>query len=75
MVGEEHLRLRLDVGGGAVPEAIAFGLADDCDALANASRVDLAFQLGIREWQGVEYVQAVVLDVRPSEAAWAISGS
>ncbi len=75
VVGEDHLRLRIDVGDGATPEAIAFGQAAEMEWLNESSRVDLAFQIGVREWQGVEYVQAQVLDVRPSEAAWASSES
>jgi single-stranded-DNA-specific exonuclease len=75
VVGEEHLRLRLEVGDGATPEAIAFGLAGEAEWLNESSRVDLAFQVGVREWQGIEYVQPQVLDVRPSEAAWASSES
>jgi single-stranded-DNA-specific exonuclease len=75
IVGEDHLRLRIETGNGASPEAIAFGQAAESEWLRESSRVDLAFQLGIREWQGVEYVQAQVLDVRPSEAAWARSES
>jgi single-stranded-DNA-specific exonuclease len=75
IVGREHLRLRIDVGDGATPEAIAFGQAAEIEWLSESSRVDLTFQIGVREWQGVEYVQAQVLDVRPSEAAWASSES
>ncbi len=75
VVGEEHLRLRLDVGGGATPQAIGFGLAGESEWLRESSRVDLAFQLGLKEWQGIEYVEAKVLDIRPSETAWAISES
>ena len=75
VVGEDHLRLRLAVGDGATPDAIAFGQAGETEWLSESSRVDLAFQVGIRQWQGVEHVQAQVLDVRPSEAAWASSES
>ncbi len=75
IVGKDHLRLRLDVGDGATPDAIAFGQAAECEWLTESSRVDIAFQLGLREWQGVEHVQAQVIDVRPSEAAWASSES
>lgn len=75
LVGADHLRLRIDVGDGATPEAIAFGQASEMEWLNESSRVDLAFQIGVREWQGIEYVQAQVLDVRPSEVAWASSES
>ena len=75
VVGGDHLRLRIAVGDGATPDAIAFGQAGETEWLSESSRVDLAFQVGVREWQGVEYVQAQVLDVRPSEAAWASSES
>ena len=69
------MRLRLDVGDGATPEAIAFGQAEESEWLRESARVDLAFQVGIRQWQGVEHVQAQVVDIRPSEAAWASSES
>jgi single-stranded-DNA-specific exonuclease len=75
VVGNDHLRLRIDVGDGATPEAIAFGQAAEMEWLNESSRVDLAFQIGVRQWQGIEYVQAQVLDVRPSEVAWASSES
>lgn len=69
IVGEDHLRLRIDAGNGASPEAIAFGQAGESEWLNEASRVDIAFHLALREWQGVEYLQAQVLDIRPSEGA------
>jgi len=75
VVGEDHLRLRLDVGEGAIPEAIGFGQATEREWLVGTERIDIAFQVRLREWQGVEYLQARLLDVRPSEAAWAASGS
>ncbi len=75
VVGEDHLRLRLDSGDGVTREAIAYGLAHEAKWLNESSRIDLAFHLGVRSWQGTEYVQARVVDVRPSEAAWAVSES
>jgi single-stranded-DNA-specific exonuclease len=75
LVGQDHLRLRLEVGDGATPEAIAFGQAAELEWLSESSRVDLAFQIGVREWQGIEHVQAQVIDIRPSEAAWVSSES
>lgn len=69
IVGEDHLRLRIDAGNGASPEAIAFGQARESEWLNESSRVDIAFHLAQREWQGVEYLQAQVLDIRPSEEA------
>ncbi|UCC74522.1 MAG: single-stranded-DNA-specific exonuclease RecJ [Gemmatimonadota bacterium] len=75
LVGENHLRLQLELGDGATPEAIAFGQAGEAEWLSESSLVDLVYQVGVRQWQGVEYVQAQVLDVRPSEAAWVSSES
>ena len=75
VVGGEHLRLRLDAGTGAIPDAFAFGLAHEADWLRESSRVDVAFHIRLREWQGVETLQAQLLDVRPSEAAWVASES
>jgi single-stranded-DNA-specific exonuclease len=73
VVGEQHLRLRIEVGEGATPEAIAFGQAGESEWLNASSRVDMAYQVGIRSWQGIEHVQAQVVDLRPSESAWARS--
>ncbi len=75
VVAEEHLRLRLESGAGAASEAFAFGLGGEAEGLSGSTSVDLAFRLGLREWQGIEYMQAQVVDVRPSEAAWATSES
>ncbi len=75
VVGEDHLRLRLDAGAGATSEAIAFGQAGESEWLSESSLVDIAFHIQLKEWQGVEHLQAQVLSVRPSEAAWAPSES
>ena len=73
--GEEHLKFRLDGGPDGVSEAIAFGQAEETQWLNRASVVDVAFNLRSKEWQGVKYLEAQVISVRPSEAAWAASGS
>ncbi len=75
IVGDEHLRLQLDAQGGATPEAIAFRQAEEAEWLRNSSSVDLAFRLRSRSWQGVEYLQAQVVSLRPGEPAWAASES
>lgn len=75
VVGEQHLRLRLDVGTGAIPDAIAFGQAEEAERLRETPCVDIAFHVGLREWQGIESLQAQVLDIRPGEAACAVSES
>ncbi len=75
IVGEDHLRLRLDTGESAVPEAIAFGQAAEAEWMTESSRIDLAYHLGLKSWQGVEYIQARVVDLRPSEAVGAASES
>ena len=73
--GEEHLKFRLDGGPDGVSEAIAFGQAEETQWMNRASVVDVAFNLRSKEWEGVEYLEAQVISVRPSEAAWAASGS
>ena len=75
IVGTDHLRLRVEVGDGATPEAIAFGQAGAAEWLDESSRIDVAYHLGIRRWQGIESVQAQVIDLRSGEAAWATSES
>lgn len=75
IVGEEHLRLRFDGGGGAIHQGIGFRLARKSEGLSAASAVDIAFKLRSSEYQGVEYLEAEVVDIRPCEVAWAASES
>jgi single-stranded-DNA-specific exonuclease len=75
VVGGDHLRLHVETGDGATQEAIAFGKAGEGEWLESTARIDMAYQVGMRSWQGVEYVQAQIIDLRPSETAWVTSGS
>ncbi len=64
VVGQGHLKLTVS-DGRAVWDAIAFRQGDALDQLA--PRVDLAYNLGIRYWQGEPRLQLVVRDVRPAD--------
>lgn len=75
VVGDDHLRLRLDADGGAIHEGIGYRLAPESEWLKPSEPVDLAFHVRLRQWQGIEYLQAQVVDVRPCEGAWVISES
>lgn len=59
----EHLKLRLE-GGGAVWDAIGFGL----NHLNSESpqRIDIVFSLKLNKWRGQENLQLEVVDLSPS---------
>lgn len=59
---EQHLRLKLQ-GRYKNVDAVGFGLGNWLDQLP--SRVDLAFQLEMNEWNGKRTLQLNVKDIRP----------
>lgn len=61
-VGDGHLKLLVDDGTARV-DAIGFGMADRVPALAESSRVDVAFQLQLDEWNGRRRPQLRLLDI------------
>jgi len=61
-VGERHLRLRL--GDTRLVSAIGFGMADR--AVAQGSRVDVAFSLRVDDYQGVRRPDLALLDLKES---------
>ena len=62
-VGDGHLKLLVDDGTARV-DAIGFGMADRVPGLDEASRVDVAFQLQLDEWNGRRRPQLRLLDIR-----------
>lgn len=67
-VGEgKHLKLGLDDGPGTyVWDAIGFHLGDWKGELGEGSRVDIAFQVEINEWQGQRRLQLSLQDLQPA---------
>lgn len=65
-VGDGHLKLLVDDGTARV-DAIGFGMADRVPALAESSRVDVAFQLQLDEWNGRRRPQLRLLDIREAQ--------
>lgn len=63
VVGQGHLKLTVS-DGRAVWDAIAFRRAEAAAQLT--PKVDLAYNLGIRYWQGEPRLQLVVADLRPA---------
>jgi single-stranded-DNA-specific exonuclease len=61
VLGERHLKLKVDVGSAAI-EAIAFRHFDDDAApqVQTGDRVNLAYRLDINEFRGEEKVQLIV---------------
>jgi single-stranded-DNA-specific exonuclease len=62
-VGEGHLKLLVDDGTARV-DAIGFGMAERVPRLAQGSRIDVAFQLQLDEWNGRRRPQLRLLDIR-----------
>ncbi|MCS6825528.1 MAG: single-stranded-DNA-specific exonuclease RecJ [Caldilinea sp.] len=63
--GDKHLRLVLDDGSnGIVYDAVAFHQGEWAQHLGEGSRIDIAFQLEVNEWQGNKRLQLNVQDLR-----------
>ncbi len=62
-----HARLRLHDGRGATWTAVGWRMGERVDELANASRIDLAFQVNVNEWQGDKRLQLTIVDWRLSD--------
>ncbi len=63
VVGENHLKLQLVQDGVQLP-AIGFRMAHRLNDLDVTSKIDVAFQLHLDRFNGYEYLQAKLLDVR-----------
>lgn len=65
---KQHMRLVVDSGvNTAVMDAVAFRQGTWAEHLQEGSRIDLAFQLDVNEWQGRRRLQLIVQDLRLSE--------
>ena len=60
IVGEKHLKLRLDVGGRTL-EAMRFNSADPLPALVNA-----AYRISVNEYNGMQSLQLIIEDWEPA---------
>ena len=65
VVGEKHLQLKVS-DGRVVWDAIAFRQAQALEGLP--PRLDLAYSLSVRHWQGEPRLRLVVEDMRPAQA-------
>lgn len=65
--GGKHLRLVLDShSSGAAYDAIAFHQGEWCSQLGEGSRIDVAFQVEVNDWQKNKQLQLNVQDLRPA---------
>ncbi|MGQ0561978.1 MAG: single-stranded-DNA-specific exonuclease RecJ [Gemmatimonadota bacterium] len=64
-VGEGHARLDLSQDGSRL-QAIGFRMMHRVKEIDLSRAVDVAFHLQIERWNGNEYLQAKLLDIRPS---------
>ena len=60
IVGEKHLKLRLDAGGRTL-EAMRFNSADPLPALVNA-----AYRISVNEYNGMQSLQLIIEDWEPA---------
>jgi single-stranded-DNA-specific exonuclease len=66
IVGENHLKLQLTQNGAQLP-AIGFRMANRLNEFDVArGNIDVAFQLHLDRFNGRDYLQAKMLDLRPS---------
>lgn len=61
-----HIKLKLSRGG-AVIDAIGFGLGALAEEMPRNSAVDIAFNLSVNEWDGFVIPQAQLVDIRRSQ--------
>lgn len=62
----KHLRLRFHDAEGLPGKSIGFGFGDWADRLSPGDRIDLAYRVGIHEWNGNRSVQMTIVDLHPS---------
>ena len=65
---QKHARFSLRSDGGRMLKFVGFNMADRVPALANVSRVDVAYELGVNEWNGKKEIQCKLVDIRPAQA-------
>jgi len=63
----KHLKLRFNAGRGTV-DAVFFGQGELEKYIRIGDRMDIVFNLAINVWQGAEYLQVRILDMRMDEA-------
>jgi single-stranded-DNA-specific exonuclease len=66
----KHLKLVLDSAPpAAVWDVVGFGMGESAHALGEGSRIDVAFQIEVNEWQGRRALQLNLQDWRPAGLA------
>ncbi len=63
VVGEKHLRLKLDAGGRTI-EAMRFNAAESLPAAVNA-----AYRISVNEYNGLQSLQLIIEDWEPARSA------
>jgi len=65
IVGNNHLKMQLMQNSVHV-DTIGFRMGNEIDRIMNASSIDIAFNPGINEWQGMKNVQLNLKAIRPN---------
>jgi single-stranded-DNA-specific exonuclease len=66
VLGERHLKLKVQAANGPVCDAIAFRYfdADDAEPISRSQSVEMAYRLDVNEYAGVERLQLIVEHLR-----------
>jgi single-stranded-DNA-specific exonuclease len=64
-IGKEgkHVKFRVSHENSTMLDAVAFGMGDRFNELIKAKRVDIAYTVGINEWNGTRKLQLLIRDI------------
>ena len=63
---QKHIRLTLRSDTGRSMKFVGFNMAERLAEIADASKIDVAYELGVNEWNGRREIQCKLVDLRPA---------
>lgn len=63
---QKHIRVSLRSAAGRLMKFVGFNMAHRLQELGDATHVDVAFELGVNEWNGKKDIQCKLVDIRPA---------
>lgn len=64
---QKHVRFSLRSAAGRMMKFVGFNMAHRLQELGDATHMDVAFELGVNEWNGKKEIQCKLVDIRPSQ--------
>lgn len=64
---QKHVRFSLRSAAGRLMKFVGFNMAHRLQELGDATHMDVAFELGINEWNGKKEIQCKLVDIRPAQ--------